>query len=285
MVVVLIAFFGFTLGRSTGDGILPAERSVKKDYPLPPPPPESSSEPAETTEVEDRNIILEVPVDGAAVQFSFKVAGRADMNQDGIVIRVSNSEGDLLDEIEAELSPTGGGYGRFSETIYLKDAEEGSGVSVVVSGMNAEGEVTETVERDLIVMTEDMISVDVYFPNSDLDPWADPCLAVYPLERRVSSNTAIYRSVIEELIAGPTDDEEKDGYGTSLPPYAVLKDIAADADGVVTANFSRSLERGVAGSCRVGSIRIQITETLKQFPEVREVIVSIDGRTEDVLQP
>jgi len=35
----------------------------------------------------------------------------------------------------------------------------------------------------------------------------------------------------------------------------------------------------------VAAIRAQIRETLKQFPTVDEVIISIDGRTEDILQP
>ena len=33
------------------------------------------------------------------------------------------------------------------------------------------------------------------------------------------------------------------------------------------------------------AIRVQITETLEQFPTVDSVIISIDGRTEDILQP
>jgi len=35
---------------------------------------------------------------------------------------------------------------------------------------------------------------------------------------------------------------------------------------------------------RVSAIRAQITETLKQFETVNEVIVSIDSRVEDILQ-
>jgi len=35
----------------------------------------------------------------------------------------------------------------------------------------------------------------------------------------------------------------------------------------------------------VGSIRSQIESTLKQFPSVKQVIISVDGRTDDILQP
>jgi spore germination protein GerM len=55
--------------------------------------------------------------------------------------------------------------------------------------------------------------------------------------------------------------------------------------GVARVDLSEELEEGVGGSCMVASITAQITETLKQFPTVDSVIISIDGRTEDILQP
>jgi len=45
------------------------------------------------------------------------------------------------------------------------------------------------------------------------------------------------------------------------------------------------LEFQVGGSCRVAAISAQIMETLKQFPTVKDVIISINSRTEDILQP
>ncbi|MBA7661011.1 hypothetical protein ES703_69021 [subsurface metagenome] len=56
-------------------------------------------------------------------------------------------------------------------------------------------------------------------------------------------------------------------------------------NGVAKIDFDEQLEFQVGGSCRVVAIRAQITETLKQFPTVDNVIISIDGRTEDILQP
>jgi len=45
------------------------------------------------------------------------------------------------------------------------------------------------------------------------------------------------------------------------------------------------LQYQVGGSCRVSAIRAQIIETLKQFSTVKNVVISINGRTEDILQP
>ena len=56
-------------------------------------------------------------------------------------------------------------------------------------------------------------------------------------------------------------------------------------DGVAKVDFSKQMEFEMGGSCRVGLIRLQVEETLKQFPEIKQVIISVDGRTEDILQP
>jgi spore germination protein GerM len=56
-------------------------------------------------------------------------------------------------------------------------------------------------------------------------------------------------------------------------------------NGVAKVDFDEQLEFQVGGSCRVVAIRVQIIETLKQFPTVNSVIISINGRTEYILQP
>ncbi|MFP3868831.1 MAG: GerMN domain-containing protein [Desulfobacteraceae bacterium] len=51
------------------------------------------------------------------------------------------------------------------------------------------------------------------------------------------------------------------------------------------ADFDQTLEYRVAGSCRVQAIRAQIEHTLRQFPTVTEVVISINGKTEEILEP
>ena len=46
-----------------------------------------------------------------------------------------------------------------------------------------------------------------------------------------------------------------------------------------------AFQYGVAGSCRVLAIRAQIESTLKQFPSIKKVVISVNGRTGEVLQP
>jgi len=69
-----------------------------------------------------------------------------------------------------------------------------------------------------------------------------------------------------------------------LPSNVKIQSLSIE-NGVAKIDFSKELEQDVGGSCRVSAIRAQITETLKQFETVNEVIISIDSRVEDILQP
>lgn len=50
-------------------------------------------------------------------------------------------------------------------------------------------------------------------------------------------------------------------------------------------DFESSLQEGVGGSCRVENIRSQIERRLKQFPFIKDVVISVEGNSEEVLQP
>jgi len=89
---------------------------------------------------------------------------------------------------------------------------------------------------------------------------------------------------LEFLLEGPTRTEYDEGYYTNLNPDVKIQRLAIE-NGLAEVDFDETLEGSVGGSCRVTAIRSQIIQTLKQFPTVENVIISIDGRTEDILQP
>ncbi|KKW16492.1 MAG: hypothetical protein UY56_C0015G0003 [Parcubacteria group bacterium GW2011_GWA1_50_14] len=125
--------------------------------------------------------------------------------------------------------------------------------------------------------------VKVFFGSSVEDPKGLECNASYPVVRNIPKTQSVAQAAIRELLLGPTPEEKQKGYFTSLPDGVKLERISI-ADGVARAEFSEELDR-TGGSCRVGSIRSQIVETIKQFPTVKDVVISIGGRTEDILQP
>jgi len=125
--------------------------------------------------------------------------------------------------------------------------------------------------------------VRVYFGNSRLDPEAS-CDKVYPVARRVERSTQAARISLEELLRGVTAQEKNDDYFTSIPNGAKINSLVIE-NKTAFVDFSDDLEKGVGGSCRVLTIRGQIEATLKQFPTVDSVIISINGRIDDILQP
>ncbi|MEK7554657.1 MAG: GerMN domain-containing protein [Patescibacteria group bacterium] len=128
-----------------------------------------------------------------------------------------------------------------------------------------------------------LIKVKTFFANAVLDP-AISCDKVFPVEREVPLTKAVGRAAIQELLEGPTIYERESEYVTAINDGVALQSLTIE-NGVARADFSEELDRGVAGSCRVTTIRSQITKTLTQFASVKTVIISVNGRTADILQP
>ncbi|MHB1005265.1 MAG: Gmad2 immunoglobulin-like domain-containing protein [Chloroflexota bacterium] len=89
---------------------------------------------------------------------------------------------------------------------------------------------------------------------------------------------------LQELLKGPSADDKKAGLDTAIPSGVTLKGLRIE-NGTAYADFDQKLQQGVSGSVRTMSIRRQITMTLQQFSTVQKVVISIDGKTEGILQP
>jgi len=127
------------------------------------------------------------------------------------------------------------------------------------------------------------LKVKVYFNNNKLDPEIS-CNKVFPVIRTIDVTKKVAGTAIEELLKGPTAEEKSGGYFTNINEGVKVKKISI-TDGVARIEFDETLDKNMGGSCRVSAIRAEITETLKQFSSVKEVVISINGRTEDILQP
>jgi len=286
LTVVIVAIAGFAVGRMTGDSQILNVNAVKRVFPMLPAPPrhsdqEATNVPAKPAEP-DKDIVLEVPVDQASLSGTFEVSGRARSTGQEVVVDVKDASGqDIFQGQTAVEADSAGSFGRFSQTVTLPQHQLGQGtVAVYFEGADAQPE--SPVSRAVTFVEPDTVAVKVYFRMAGFDAPA-ACDTVQPVERTVSSKAAVYRAVIDELIKGPTDAEKAAGYSSALPASVTLKSVAADADGVVTADFTGSLLRGVSGSCRLAALRAQIVSTLKQFPEVRDVVIAINGRIQEAL--
>lgn len=144
-------------------------------------------------------------------------------------------------------------------------------------------EFDDSFEVPVIITPGQTIIVQAFFSNNNLDPEIS-CNKVFEVKRRVPKTVAVARAALEQLLAGPNEQEATQGYFTSINPGVKIQGLEV-TNGAARADFNDTLERSVGGSCRVAAIRAQITETLKQFAAVDSVIISINGRTEDILQP
>ena len=125
--------------------------------------------------------------------------------------------------------------------------------------------------------------VKVFFNNNQMDPEMS-CNKVFPIERTIKKTEAVGRVAIEELLKGPLETEETQGFFTSINSGVKIQSLIIE-NGTAKIDFDEQLQFQVGGSCRVSAIRAQIIETLKQFSTVKNVIISINGRTEEILQP
>ena len=131
--------------------------------------------------------------------------------------------------------------------------------------------------------TGETMTVRAFFGKKD-EPIGSTCTVVFPIDRVVPKTEAVAKTALEELLKGPTDSEKQQGYYTNINPGVKIQNLTIDNNGMARADFSSELE-STGGSCRVTEIRSEINFTLKQFSAVKSVIISINGRTEDILQP
>lgn len=134
-----------------------------------------------------------------------------------------------------------------------------------------------------VLLKPETIKVKAFFNNEKLDP-EFTCVKVFPVEREIPKTLATARAALEELLKGPTDEEKSEGFSTNINSGVKIQKLAIEK-GIAKVDFDKQLEFQVGGSCRVAAISHQIMETLKQFSTVSSVVISVDGRTEDILQP
>jgi len=130
---------------------------------------------------------------------------------------------------------------------------------------------------------ETITTIKIFFNNSNLDPEFS-CNKVFPVERVISKTQAVARKALELLLSGPTFKEQGQGFFTSINSGVKIQKLVIENE-IAQVDFDEQMEFQMGGSCRVSAIRSQITQTLKQFPTVKSVVISVNGRTEDILQP
>ncbi len=182
-----------------------------------------------------------------------------------------------------EFQSTSAGYGdRTGE--FLAQVITDHIMEVVVDNKEVVSAVTDGVFSEIDHMMlelsdeEETVNVKIFFgkTNDGED--------LFPVERNVPNTDLIPEYTLLQLIDGPTDEEIEEGYYTSINKETEILNLLI-ANNIAYIDFGPQLEEGASGSATVLLIRNQINQTLTQFENIESVVISIEGETEDILQP
>ena len=238
-------------------------------------------------------LILENLKQGDTVEDGYEVKGKVSGEwffEGNFPVRVLNEQGEIVKFISVTTQDDWMTSDLISFSFKLDtQLEEESIVVLRFEKSNPSGleenddfaQVTITVKPIIEIET---MKIKVFFPNSKLNSEMIDCSLVYPVTREIEKTVAVGRASLNELFEGTTNEEEGNGYFSNINDGVKILSLTIKG-GVAYVDLSNELQEEVGGSCKVTSIRAQISETLKQFTTVDTVVISIDGESEDILQP
>ncbi len=240
-----------------------------------------NSETATSVMSESGNVEVKSPHVGEIIGLPLMVTGSARVFESTLNYRLLDADGTVLAAgYVMTNAPDMGEFGDFTITTSYAAPSGTVGTLEVFDYSAKDGSVIDLVQVSVVFPTMTTMTLKTYWTVAES---ADDCSLVEASEHRIAKTVATAHAALSQLLAGPDTTDISNGYGTSIPVFTTLKSISIE-DGVATAEFSGTIEAG--GSCRVGVIRAQIEETLKQFPTITTVVIRSEGNTaEESLQP
>ncbi len=236
---------------------------------------------------EVREIELYLPAAGdKTVGTKFIIYGKGRAFENTINYRISDDNGKQL-YLGSFMTnaPDAGIFGYFNQEIDLTKLLKTIPPVIKLDTLELSAKDGSDIHKTSLRLNVDQSATAVfaYFGNNNLDPEIS-CNKTFAVARLVPKTQSVLKAAIEELLKGPTLAEEELGFGTSINPGVTINSVKITGD-TATVDFSPKLDENMGGSCRVAAIRSQITNTAKQFPNVKNVVISINGETELILQP
>ena len=280
-VAVLLSLTGLVAGLSVSGGCVdaPKEEFVPIHEAQRSPSPGSLVSPQAAT----ANTVVRVtaPAPGASITSPVTLAGEARTFEANVRIRIRDGNGvELAQGFATALTPVMGVFGPFSASLRYPEPGTLQGFVEVFESSAKDGSEVNMVRIPVVFGAQEWTPVDLYFSPQEL---GHDCSETVAVSRRIPKTPAIGRAALEELLAGPTDEERRDfGVTTSIPRGVTVRSLVIRGS-VAHADFDRTIEAG--GSCRVAAIRANLTRTLMQFPAIQRVVISVEGDVEEALQP
>jgi hypothetical protein len=229
------------------------------------------------------NITVSEPAANQLVTSPLTIRGTARVFENTVSYRIVDETGrNLAEGFTTAQSPDTGQFGPYAITAELASdivPQNGRGFIEVFTESAQDGSEIDKVRVPVRFANADQTEVKLYFGSRSAAVGREcEALSFVPV---LVQKDAPARHALERLLQGPVGDANAI---TAIAAGTTLNSVTI-ADGVARADFSAQLQNYGGGSCTVGLIRDQIERTLKQFPSVREVVISVEGRIDDVLQP
>jgi len=228
----------------------------------------------------ESDIIVTSPLSNDVISSPIEITGRSGFSG-SVFFRLK----DAWDQVIASSSAATLAGGSYSDVMDFKAPSTSFGSLEVYLKRSDNGSEYNLIKIPVVFEYYVKPVVKVYFSNINRDPNLIDCSKVYPVDREVEFTKQLPLAAVDELLKGLTEQEMKAGFISSISENGIVVQKLEIKDGTAYVDFNQALQAGVGGSCRVIAIRSQITETLKQFNEVEDAVISIDGKTEDILQP
>ncbi len=232
------------------------------------------------------NVIVSSLAEQQELPNPFILLGRARAFESVVNWRVTDDRGTVVAEGAVMTdAPDVGKFGEFRARAFYKNIPEVEKGTVQVFTYSAQDGSEQDIVRVPVKLVTETIPVQVFFVSQDIDPELKQCDNPIAYTRRIAKTQNVAEAAVVELLRGPTMAEDIFGARTGIAPGTRLRSVNLTG-GVATADFTRELVAGVAGSCQVGAIRAQIERTLTQFPTVDFGRLWVEGVDADpLLQP
>ncbi len=248
-------------------------------------PQASSPQATSTPQAQEPNIIVFLPKVNDVIGLPLVIDGEARVFESNFNYRLKDSDGTILIENSAMANaPDAGQYGPFQVSVNYPASKGTTGSLEVFDYSAKDGSEIDKVIIPVRFGAVESQMIKVFFGSMALNSGAADCNKVFSVDRRIPKTQAVAQAALSELLRGVTAGEVKQGYFSSINSGVKINSLTI-TNGVAKVDFDETLELAVGGSCRVSAIRAEITETLKQFSTAKSVVISINGRTADILQP
>lgn len=124
------------------------------------------------------------------------------------------------------------------------------------------------------------MTVGVFFDNTDMNPNAQNCSAVFPVDRTVPASDDEATAALQQLLAGPTPDEAADGYASwfSAATADALLGVRVDGEtAYVNLADLRQVIPNAGTSCGSGQFIASMNATTSNATGAAKVLYAFDG--------